>query len=818
MAAVQVPPPTCAAGQQLLRVDELISRPNERVRESRFTMDAGFQDALKPFLDPLPGETPCGQDERHSHPYLEADNETKKLGGLRQEPVDWERVLELSSELLKSSTKDLKLAGCRTLALYHLQGLHGLNQGLYIIVEWLDRYWDHVHPMPRSPSNFRRRASPLTWLNGHLQKIFTSLQPTEADAPALISIQSIAKRYKSICVDRFGKQTPAFEDLLTAIDRATEALDLPPEQHQAPAAPEPKEPEAPVSSSSHEPATVPAIETPESSSTNAEDNAQENPIPSDILALLAPISTEHPSGADERYHESFEQARGEAKKLDDQLANKTPDWELTLDLSRQLLETATKDLNLAAFITLAKYEFDGLRGLADGFLLVTELTEQFWDSIFPQPRNATNFKRRASPLSWLNKHVEKRLQAYEVRPTDGPDIARLEQVLKRYANTCNTKFEKVAPASRQLLESAHRLSIIHAELCVQEPEPAQAPVTPEPAQDTAPKASDTPAESAPPSPEPAPTPLETPSVQQAPTDLSQVSEYLGQVGETLSDLSRQLREAEPTNPLSYRLHRQAIWMHLTTAPPSNAEGKTSIPPLPDQVRQQLETLLTHQNWVHLLDEAESRLDKFRFSLDLHRYVVIALQGMGKAGEAVENVKAELHALLKRMPSLLELSFSNAAPLADAETKAWIQKEVLAGSGTQASMGETGDDAWWAEISTALESDEAETIVTTMQLALRQAPDQIQFVQRALQGATQIRSVPGLSLLLAHVAHQGIQAMGSAGRPVHNTLEASCLRLLLQLRSSNPTSGAPVVKDPGILPLAIELAQRDLADALPYFVG
>lgn len=790
-------------------------------------MDAGILETLTPFLAPLPGEDPCGIDERHAHNYLETDNEVKKLSGVRQETVDWERVLELSSELLKTSTKDLKLAGCLTLAWFYLEGYSGLDRGLYVLVELLDKYWEQVHPRPRSPTNLRRRASPLRWFNGLLQKTISMHPPSPQDVAAFVSIEQNAKRYKDICMARFEGQGPAFEELLTTIARATESMDLKAateRQEDSDAKAQDNE----ISSASEPPPKVQSQEqkapTPEATAPGSEPDfaqaAQIDSMPADIESLLAPISEDQPSGQDERYNEKFELAREQATLLDAHLSDKKPDWESTLEYSVELLQSSTKDLNLAAYVTLAKLDQDGIQGLGHGLMLVAELVDRFWESIYPLPRSASNYKRRASPLNWLNKHIEKRLSGYEVRSEDGPAIDYLNSATKKYAKVCNSRFENAPPATRPLLESANRLSIVHAELSAQQAapveEPAPAQTETAPAESVALDSNEPAANSEEPKPAPPPAKLDTPDVQQAPTDLAQVSDYLSNVGESLSEIARQLREAEPTNALSYRLHREAVWMHLTTAPPANNGTKTSVPPLPDQVRQQLETLLNHENWTHLLDEAESRLDKFRFSLDLHRYVVTALKGMGQSKEAVTNVIAELRALLTRMPCLLELEFSNGTPLADDKTTAWILSDVLAGSGGASTSVETTDDAWFEPISNAVESGEHPEILCAMQSALKDAPDQIQFVQRALKGAAQLRSVPGLSLLLAQLAHQAVHAMSGSGRVVHSGLETECLQLLLQLRSSNAARSAQVAKQPELMPLAVELGQRDLASALAYF--
>ena len=106
-----------------------------------------------------------------------------------------------------------------------------------------------------------------------------------------------------------------------------------------------------------------------------------------------------------------------------------------------------------------------------------------------------------------------------------------------------------------------------------------------------------------------------------------------------------------------------------------------LPPPPEALRGQLATIAQNQAWLPLLEETESAASQHRFWLDLHRMSWQALSGLGPSHEkARDGLLSELRGLLGRMPQLPSLSFADGTPLADAQTKAWIEDQVLAASG------------------------------------------------------------------------------------------------------------------------------------------
>jgi type VI secretion system protein ImpA len=77
--------------------------------------------------------------------------------------ADWPLVIELTSQLLITQTKDIRLAVWMTEALCKNRGLAGLADGLALIDQLCERYWDTLYPLPDGEDQ-EQRIGNLSWL------------------------------------------------------------------------------------------------------------------------------------------------------------------------------------------------------------------------------------------------------------------------------------------------------------------------------------------------------------------------------------------------------------------------------------------------------------------------------------------------------------------------------------------------------------------------------------------------------------------------------------------------------------------------------
>ena len=138
----------------------------------------------------------------------------------------------------------------------------------------------------------------------------------------------------------------------------------------------------------------------------------------DFARLLAPIPGENPAGRPVRAdfsptssYQAIKDARSAARagersaawsdEQDAQSADHRAHWKRLLELGPKAIAEESKDLEIAAWLTEGLVREHGYAGLRDGFRLMRELAETFWDTLYPLPDEEGSATRTA-PLAGLN--------------------------------------------------------------------------------------------------------------------------------------------------------------------------------------------------------------------------------------------------------------------------------------------------------------------------------------------------------------------------------------------------------------------------------
>jgi type VI secretion system protein ImpA len=127
--------------------------------------------------------------------------------------------------------------------------------------------------------------------------------------------------------------------------------------------------------------------------------------------LLNPVSAASPCGEDLAFSPEID-AIAQARKADDPSIEqgawvttlKEADWKFVTRRCAQLIETRSKDLQLAVWLAEASAKTGGLRSLGDALLVVAALCERYWDGLYPQP-DEDGFERRIGNLCWIAARV-----------------------------------------------------------------------------------------------------------------------------------------------------------------------------------------------------------------------------------------------------------------------------------------------------------------------------------------------------------------------------------------------------------------------------
>ncbi|MBI1425490.1 MAG: type VI secretion system protein TssA [Gammaproteobacteria bacterium] len=134
----------------------------------------------------------------------------------------------------------------------------------------------------------------------------------------------------------------------------------------------------------------------------------------DINSLVEPLTGDIAVGVDLRHdvspasdYSKLRDARKAARiaernsLFDGNSSEADEHWRTVLELAPKLLKSESKDLEMACWYTEALLRKHGFRGLHDGFTLIRELIEHYWDDIYPLP-DEDGISTRVAALTGLN--------------------------------------------------------------------------------------------------------------------------------------------------------------------------------------------------------------------------------------------------------------------------------------------------------------------------------------------------------------------------------------------------------------------------------
>src|SRR5690606_13119794 len=129
-----------------------------------------------------------------------------------------------------------------------------------------------------------------------------------------------------------------------------------------------------------------------------------------------PVSPDKPAGDNARYDPAFEQLQAEVGKLENPAGGEVL-WQNVVNLSRDILQTKSKDLLVASYFAYGMLQQQGYQGLLEGLGVIHSMCKAFWDGgMFPDRPRA-----RESALDWLIDKVQVQLDnGQPVTPEEGP--------------------------------------------------------------------------------------------------------------------------------------------------------------------------------------------------------------------------------------------------------------------------------------------------------------------------------------------------------------------------------------------------------------
>lgn len=150
-------------------------------------------DFIKELLNPISESKPSGEYLLYENIYdliKEARRQEDDLpqGDWQREikKADWKTVQKLCSETLATQTKDLQLAAWWMEARIKTDFFQGLSDGLFLINQLCEHFWESLHPLP-DEGDWDSRNAPLVWMNEKIPSCIGMLpitSPQDSEQPS----------------------------------------------------------------------------------------------------------------------------------------------------------------------------------------------------------------------------------------------------------------------------------------------------------------------------------------------------------------------------------------------------------------------------------------------------------------------------------------------------------------------------------------------------------------------------------------------------------------------------------------------------------
>lgn len=182
---------------------------------------------------PVSEAAPCGENIRYEAVFEELEAELAKQESLNSETVDWNHVSQISSKILKESSKDLLVGAYLAQALLINEGYSGLAVGLKILNDMVDKHWDCLFPPAK---RMRARGTAITWLAERAGALISEKTPTAEDAEAIVEAAKYIRLLDAELAEKMGDTAPLVTDLSRPLKNYKQSADAEMAQAAAPAA------------------------------------------------------------------------------------------------------------------------------------------------------------------------------------------------------------------------------------------------------------------------------------------------------------------------------------------------------------------------------------------------------------------------------------------------------------------------------------------------------------------------------------------------------------------------------------------------------
>lgn len=195
---------------------------------------------------PIPGDAPAGADASYDPDFESLQHEIDKLSSVSAAgtPPDWDLAVRLGSDILATKAKDIKVAVYLTEALTRTAGLGGMAQGVRVLREMVETYWDTLFPPKK---RLRGRFNAIDWWRERASAVIDAYNGDPLPPELVAGLGDDINALDTFLAGQ-SDEAPMLAPLVQAVSRLPVAEPEPPQaaspQDETPASPEAAQPES----------------------------------------------------------------------------------------------------------------------------------------------------------------------------------------------------------------------------------------------------------------------------------------------------------------------------------------------------------------------------------------------------------------------------------------------------------------------------------------------------------------------------------------------------------------------------------------------
>lgn len=168
-------------------------------------------------------ESFAGEDVRFSIEYEALELELGKAQSIHESgQIDWLKICEGSESLLRTQSKDLRVATWLAWSLYQRESYQGLAAGLGCLLHLCKHHWEDVFPRKS-----RTRSAAIGWLVPRLEQVLNENIAIKEQLPLFNRLAEHLEVLDMTCAERLGSEAPLLlpivRRLKTMVQRAAES-------------------------------------------------------------------------------------------------------------------------------------------------------------------------------------------------------------------------------------------------------------------------------------------------------------------------------------------------------------------------------------------------------------------------------------------------------------------------------------------------------------------------------------------------------------------------------------------------------------------